>query len=155
MKFTKFVKTLASSGILYQRENGERWLASEPVFMKIPDGVASVTARSIKPMPKKIDDMIDQITQCIPAHLYKAFMIEPDSGIKGCIRQYRSDDRLYTIDINNDSWSLIDHGDMIEIEVHYDAEDGEIEPAALRISEYPAVPSDDPYVVGIIFPTEI
>lgn len=35
MKFQKFVKALGSDGIVYNRKNGERWLASDKVFMKI------------------------------------------------------------------------------------------------------------------------
>ena len=29
MKFQKFVKALGSDGIVYNRKNGERWLASD------------------------------------------------------------------------------------------------------------------------------
>ncbi len=43
MKFQKFVKALGSDGIVYNRKNGERWLASDKVFMKIPEDIRSVT----------------------------------------------------------------------------------------------------------------
>lgn len=49
MKFEKFVKSLASSGVIYNQQIGDlsindRWLASPSVFMKIPVTVKSVTA---------------------------------------------------------------------------------------------------------------
>ena len=34
MKFKKFVKSLGADGILYVRENGDRWLSSCSIFMK-------------------------------------------------------------------------------------------------------------------------
>lgn len=36
MKFQKFVKSIGTDGIVYVRNNGERWLAAQDVFMKIP-----------------------------------------------------------------------------------------------------------------------
>ena len=36
MKFKKFVKSLGADGILYVRENGDRWLSSGSIFMKVP-----------------------------------------------------------------------------------------------------------------------
>ena len=46
MKFEKFVKSLASSGVIYKRgvddlPFADRWLASPSVFMKIPVTVKS------------------------------------------------------------------------------------------------------------------
>lgn len=43
MKFKRFAKDQATCGIIYARENGEKWLASESALMRIPDGVQSVT----------------------------------------------------------------------------------------------------------------
>lgn len=45
MKFKKFVKSLGADGILYVRENGDRWLSSGSIFMKIPEDIRTVTAR--------------------------------------------------------------------------------------------------------------
>lgn len=44
MKFQKFVKALGSDGIVYNRKNGERWLASDKVFMKIPEDIVASPA---------------------------------------------------------------------------------------------------------------
>lgn len=44
MKFKKFVKSLGADGILYVRENGERWLSSGSIFMKVPEDIRTVTA---------------------------------------------------------------------------------------------------------------
>lgn len=52
MKFQKFVKALGSDGIVYNRKNGERWLASDKVFMKIPEDIRSVTCTEVADMPE-------------------------------------------------------------------------------------------------------
>ena len=44
MKFKKFVKSLGADGILYVRENGDRWLPSGSIFMKVPEDIRTVTA---------------------------------------------------------------------------------------------------------------
>lgn len=44
MKFKKFVKSLGADGILYVRENGDRWLSSGSIFMKVPEDIRTVTA---------------------------------------------------------------------------------------------------------------
>lgn len=43
MKFKKFVKSLGADGILYVRENGDRWLSSGSIFMKVPEDIRTVT----------------------------------------------------------------------------------------------------------------
>lgn len=58
MKFQKFVKSIGSEGIVYVRENGDRWLASGNVFMKIPDDIRSITAEEVTDMPEAIDNII-------------------------------------------------------------------------------------------------
>lgn len=48
MKFEKFVKTLASTGVIYERTIfKERWLASQTCYMMVPLGTRSVTAQGI------------------------------------------------------------------------------------------------------------
>lgn len=94
MKFEKFVKSLASSGVIYNQQIGDlpindRWLASPSVFMKIPVTVKSVTAAAIQEMPKAISKMIDQIGHTEYAELAEAIMPFPDGGIKDCIRVLR------------------------------------------------------------------
>ena len=44
MKFKKFVKSLGADGILYVRENGDSWLSSGSIFMKVPEDIRTVTA---------------------------------------------------------------------------------------------------------------
>lgn len=56
MKFKNFVKSLASSGVIYNRGVEElpladRWLASPTAMMLIPPFVRSVTAAAIQEMP--------------------------------------------------------------------------------------------------------
>ena len=59
MKFQKFVKALGSDGIVYNRKNGEQWLASERVFMKIPEDICSVTCADIADMPDFVENIIN------------------------------------------------------------------------------------------------
>lgn len=61
MKFTKFVKSLASEGVIYETNQilEKRWLASVSVLMAIPDTVRSVTASDIKEAPETIKRIIN------------------------------------------------------------------------------------------------
>lgn len=87
MKFKNFVKSLASSGVIYKRgiedlPFADRWLASPTAMMLIPTTVKSVTAAAIQDMPQAIDKMIDQIGHTDYAVLSDAIMPYPDGGIK-------------------------------------------------------------------------
>lgn len=82
MKFEKFVKTLASSGVIYQRgiedlPFADRWLASPTAMMLIPTTVKSVTAAAIQNMPTAISKMIDQIGHTEYAELTEAHYALP------------------------------------------------------------------------------
>ena len=79
MKFKNFVKSLASSGVIYKRgiedlPFADRWLASPTAMMLIPTTVKSVTAAAIQDMPQAIDKMIDQIGHTDYAVLSEAIM---------------------------------------------------------------------------------
>lgn len=87
MKFEKFVKSLASSGVIYNQPISDlpicdRWLASPSVFMRIPVTVKSVTAAAIQEMPKAISKMIDQIGHTEYAELAEAIMPFPMAVLK-------------------------------------------------------------------------
>lgn len=153
MKFEKFVKSLASTGIIY--EQGilkERWLASPSAFMLIPAGVRSVTAAAIQPMPEAISKMIDQIGCTEYAELTGAIMPFPDGGIKDCVRVFTTRDKTMSINISNDDWTLIEKSDFCEILYTYEAETETTTVKALLVKRYPDMPDDDDELVGIIFP---
>lgn len=59
MKFQKFVKSIGTEGIVYVRNNGERWLAAQDVFMKIPEDIQSITAKSVTEMSEAIESIIN------------------------------------------------------------------------------------------------
>lgn len=112
MKFKNFVKSLASSGVIYKRgiedlPFADRWLASPTAMMLIPTTVKSVTAAAIQDMPQAIDKMIDQIGHTDYAVLSEAIMPYPDGGIKDCIRVYKTQAGDISIKISNDDWKLI------------------------------------------------
>lgn len=153
MKFEKFVKSLASSGVIYERGVfKERWLASPSVFMLIPVGVRSVTAAGISDMPKAIDAMLSEIGHNDSCDLAKAVMPFADGGIKDCIRIYSNQARDLSISISNDDYSLIEKSDLTEILYGYDSETEEYTVKAMLVKRYPEMPDDDEELVGIIFP---
>lgn len=94
MKFTKFVKSLASEGVIYETNQilEKRWLASVSVLMAIPDTVRSVTASDIKEAPETIKRIINGIGNTVDATLEKAVMPIADGKIKDCVRVYQSED---------------------------------------------------------------
>ena len=108
MKFEKFVKTLGSNGVIYERDGDERWLASPSCFMLIPLGTRSVTSVGVQPLPPAIDQMIDQIWHTSPATLTKAIMPYADGGIKDCVRVFTNQAGDLYIPISHEDWSLIE-----------------------------------------------
>lgn len=152
MKFEKFVKSLASTGTIYERKNGDRWLASPSVFMLIPPTTRSVTAVGIYEMPEAIDKMIDQLGHKTDALLVEAIMPVADGGIKDCVRVFKTMDGTISCAVANDDWSLIEKSDMTEILHQYNIDTGKQEAKALLVNTYPLVPDDENELVGIIFP---
>lgn len=157
MKFKNFVKSLASSGVIYKRgiedlPFADRWLASPTAMMLIPTTVKSVTAAAIQDMPQTIDKMIDQIGHTDYAVLSEAIMPYPDGGIKDCIRVFKTKDGTLSIKISNDDWSLIEKSDLCEILYAYDIDTNSTVAKALLVKRYPELPDDDDELVGIIFP---
>ena len=104
MKFTKFVKSLASEGVIYETNQilEKRWLASVSVLMAIPDTVRSVTASDIKEAPETIKRIINGIGNTVDATLEKAVMPVADGKIKDCVRVYQSEDGGISLPICND-----------------------------------------------------
>lgn len=115
MKFEKFVKSLASTGTIYERPNGDRWLASPTAFMLIPPNTKSITGVGIHPMPENIEKIIDQIGHAEEALLVKAVMPIPNGAIRDCLRVFETRDGSICCVISNDDWSLLDKSDMTYI----------------------------------------
>ena len=91
MKFQKFVKSIGTEGIVYVRNNGERWLAAQDVFMKIPEDIQSITAKAITEMPEGIENIIKCDCFSDPCELYKAIMPYADGAIKDCVRIFATE----------------------------------------------------------------
>lgn len=155
MKFEKFVKSLASTGVVYEHSNGDRYLASPSVFMRIPDNIKSVTALDVKPMPDAVANMIDSIGMSEECSLYSAIMPKADGGIKDCIRVYKAAFSKMTLPISDPDYKLLEKTDWIEIlfrSVGSDEEgDRSIEPVALVVKTQQTRLADSD-VVGLIFP---
>lgn len=152
MKFEKFVKSLASTGTIYERTNGDRWLASPSAFMLIPPNTKSITGVGICPMPENIEKMIYQVGHADEATLVEAIMPLPDGGIKDCLRVYQTADGSIRCVIANDDWSLIEKSDMTQIKYAYDLDANRNVAKALLVKVYPQLPDDEDELVGIIFP---
>lgn len=155
MKFTKFVKSLASEGVIYESNPlvEKRWLASSSVLMAIPDTVRSVTASDIKEAPETIKRIINGVGSSVDAVLAKAVMPIADGKIKDCVRIYSSEDGTISLSISNDDYGLIEKSDITEILYRYNSDTTDIIPEALLIKKPGAVSADDYELVGIIFPT--
>lgn len=153
MKFQKFVKALGSDGIVYNRKNGERWLASERVFMKIPEDIHSVTCAYIADMPDFAENIINCDSFTDPCDLRKAVMPYADGIIKDCVRIYATEGAQNIVAIDNSSYALIEHKDIVEMSVKHNVEEETSEGKALVIKR-PVNFSFDEEVVGLIFPTD-
>lgn len=157
MKFKNFVKSLASSGVIYNRGVEElpladRWLASPTAMMLIPPSVRSVTAAAIQEMPWGISKMLDQIGHTDYAVLSEAIMPFPDGAIKDCIRVYKTQAGDISVKISNDDWKLIEKTDICEILYAYDIDTNTNVGKALLVKSFPVLPGDEEELVGIIFP---
>ena len=152
MKFEKFVKSLASTGTIYERPNGDRWLASPTAFMLIPPNTKSITGVGIHPMLENIEKIIDQIGHAEEALLVKAVMPIPNGAIRDCLRVFETRDGSIRCVISNDDWSLLDKSDMTYIKYSYDLDETRNVAKALLVRVYPPIPDDEDELVGIIFP---
>lgn len=153
MKFRKFVKAIGSDGVVYNRNNGERWLASDKVFVKIPEDIQSITCTEIADMPDFVENIINYDSFTVPCDLHKAIMPYADGAIKDCVRIYATEDALNKIAIDNSSYALIERNDIVEMFVKYDAEEETTEGKALVIKRYVNFGSGEE-VIGLIFPTD-
>lgn len=156
MKFQKFVKSLCSDGIVYNRKNGERWLASERVFMKIPEDIRSVTCADIADMPDFAENIIKYDSFTDPCDLSKAVMPYADGVIKDCVRIYATEGKQNKVAIDNSSYALLERKDIVEMFVKYNSAEEEISEGKALVIKRPAKFSsaEDGEVIGLIFPTD-
>lgn len=155
MKFQKFVKALGSDGIVYNRKNGERWLASDKVFMKIPEDIRSVTCTEVADMPEFVGNIINYDSFTDPCDLHKAVMPYADGVIKDCVRIYATEGAQNKVAIDNSAYALIERKDIVEMFVKFNAEEETSEGKALVIKRPAKFSSaEDEEVLGLIFPTD-
>ncbi len=117
MKFKKFVKSLGADGVLYVRNNGDRWLSSGSIFMKVPEDIRTVTACDSADMLSMIEDIINYDTFSQPCELVEAIMPVADGVIKDCVRIFATENGIDKTAIANDGYILIERGDMVEMYV--------------------------------------
>lgn len=156
MKFEKFVKSLGTAGTIYERTNGERWLASESCLMRVPYSARSVVAWEIVEMPDEFETIISQIGFKNEAFLVKAHMPIADGSTRDILREYESVKNGYTCIITNADYSLIDRKkDIVEILAVYDLNKDENEVKALLVKNVPVTPEEDYELVGVILPINL
>lgn len=117
MKFKKFVKSLGADGILYVRENGDRWLSSGSIFMKVPEDIRTVTACDSASMLSLslIENIINYDSFSQPCELVEAVMPVADGVIKDCVRIFATENGIDKTAICNDGYALIERGDIVEM----------------------------------------
>lgn len=154
MKFEKFVKSLATKGVIYETDQflEKRWLSSLSVLMPIPDTIRSITASDIKEAPETIRYIINEAGYTVDAALAKAIMPVADGKIKDCVRIYQSEGGEISIPISNDDYGLIDKADITEILCQTPENLGDPVPKALLIKKPGKTPADENELIGIIFP---
>lgn len=147
MKFKKFVKSLGADGILYVRENGDRWLSSGSIFMKVPEDIRTVTACDSASMLSLslIENIINYDSFSQPCELVEAVMPVADGVIKDCVRIFATENGIDKTAVCNDGYALIERGDIVEMFV-----DEKI--SALVIKRL--VDLVDEEIVGVILRTE-
>ena len=145
MKFKKFVKSLGADGILYVRENGDRWLSSCSIFMKVPEDIRTVTACDSTSMLSLIENIINYDSFSQPCELVEAVMPVADGVIKDCVRIFATKNGIDKTAICNDGYALIERSDIVEMFV-----DEKI--SALVIKR--PVDLVDEEIVGVILRTE-
>lgn len=152
MKFQKFVKSIGAEGVVYVRNNGERWLAAQDVFMKIPEDIQSITAKAITEMPEGIENIIKCDCFSDPCELYKAIMPYADGAIKDCVRIFATANHQCEIAISNTAYALIERKDVVEMYSKFNSETECSDAKALFIKRFPV--GEDEETVGVIFPTD-
>lgn len=145
MKFKKFVKSLGADGILYVRENGELWLSSGSIFMKVPEDIRTVTACDSAEMLSLVENIINYDSFTQPCMLVEAVMPVPDGVIKDCVRIFATENGIDKTAISNDGYALIERGDMVEMYV-----DEKISAVVIKRP----VDLVDEEIVGVILRTE-
>lgn len=145
MKFKKFVKSLGADGILYVRENGERWLSSGSIFMKVPEDIRTVTTCDSAEMLSLVENIINYDFFTQPCMLVEAVMPVPDGVIKDCVRIFATENGIDKTAISNDGYALIERGDMVEMYV-----DEKISAVVIKRP----VDLVDEEIVGVILRTE-
>ena len=151
MKFEKLVKSLGVHGVIHERANGERWINGLTVTMRIPDIVTGVMAKAITEMPGGIEKLIKYEMTAVPCELFRAYMPAGDSGIRDCIRIFKSSDEQYECGIRNNDYALIEKSDVVEMYIDTNDDTFEEEPKAVLIKRFVS-DIKDPELVGVIFP---
>ena len=145
MKFKKFVKSLGADGVLYVRNNGDRWLSSGSIFMKVPEDIRTVTACDSAEMLSLVENIINYDSFTQPCMLVEAVMPVPDGVIKDCVRIFATENGIDKTAISNDGYALIERGDMVEMYV-----DEKISAVVIKRP----VDLVDEEIVGVILRTE-
>jgi len=153
MKFEKFIKKLGGHGVIYTH-NDVNWLASPSAMMRIPIGTKGVLSDSISEMPDGLKRFIDLSWKEEPCELTHAELPAGNSGIKDAIRFFETEQQHLSIGINNDSYTLLENGDVLSLFPEYSSDESKDIAKALIVKRVTdAQPEAE--IVGFIFPATV
>lgn len=141
MKFERFVKKVMPHGVTLT-VNGEKWLSSGNMFVKIPDWCGPMGVES------KDNGVLKRILNEAewgenPAELKKAYLPDADSKAKDIVRVFS--DGNNDVGISNEQFSLIEKHDMCLVAVYIN--DDDFEDVALLIGKYADIDDFEPDAV--------
>lgn len=124
MKFEKFLKSVGTHGIVYTRNESEKWLVCGGVGMVIPRGVQQILGSEYKSEYASIIDVISTQAYDDPLRLTRAVLREADGKASDIYRVFNTtlDEEIGII---NADYGLIERKDLLsymDIEIDTDEE---------------------------------
>ena len=108
MKFEAFVKKIGTKGVVYVRDNRDKWLCHNGVYAKIPPNINNVSFLREYPMPDWLNDVLMHDSFTDPCVLTDAIMTEPDGKINDVLRVYTPESKVGSIYISQFGYSFLD-----------------------------------------------
>lgn len=115
MKFNNFAKYAGSDGVIFEVENGDKWLFYGSAGMKIPEG--KNVCGNITKMPEFVYKLINT-NEIEPCELEGAFVPNKDSKPSELLRKFGKD--VFEIDVPNKIYGFIESHDRTFIGIYDD-----------------------------------
>lgn len=125
MKFEKFLKGVGTHGKTLTRDNGDNWLLSGGVGMKIPTGVTNLLGSTIEKPNKYFNEILGADTTDDILNLSEAVLFDPTGKSGDIVRVFETEmgDR---VGIWNTDYGLLEKSDILTyLEVEDENNEGE------------------------------